>query len=147
MIGRAAFHSPWMLATVDADSRIFCDDAAAISHFAAAGVAKPLTRRQVVMQYVEYAEGAWDRGRLQLEEDLRQEMCAEGIAAHSFHTVAHRWITPRCVNTFMQLCTTASRGGFTAFARPIRSPFTDHSQPMHGSFAAHSAADPASRRR
>lgn len=94
MIGRAAFHSPWMLATVDADSRIFSDDAAAISHPAAAGVAKPLTRRQIVMQYVEYAEGAWDRGRLQLEEDVRQEMCAEGIAAHSSHTVAHR-LKPR----------------------------------------------------
>jgi tRNA-dihydrouridine synthase len=90
MVGRAAFYTPWMLARVDS-MEIFggqhskdCPDASD----------NPATRRQVVVQYANYAESAFETGRARLEEDVRQEMSSEGSIAPSSQTVAHR-LKPR----------------------------------------------------
>ena len=96
MIGRAAFHAPWMLAVADGDRRIFSDgdDGGAGAAGDPAASTKPLTRRQVVGRYLEYAEGAWEEGRRRLEADVRRELGAVGARAPSAHAVAHR-LKPR----------------------------------------------------
>ena len=90
MIGRAAFYTPWMLARADF-MQIFAGRTSTVGSDASH---RPVTRRQVVLQYVDYAESAFETGRAQLEEDVRHEMATEGSVAPSTQTVAHR-LKPR----------------------------------------------------
>jgi hypothetical protein len=67
MLGRAAYHSPWLLA--DADRRLFGLGPAQTS------------RRDVVRRYCAYAEGAWADGRAALEREEREMMERDGEGA------------------------------------------------------------------
>lgn len=81
MIGRAAFHSPWMFS--NADATIFGDSNA-----------EAPTRQDVVEEYVKYGEAVWEASRLRLEAEVREEMAIEGQYDPAPHALAHR-LKPR----------------------------------------------------
>lgn len=90
MIGRAAFRTPWMLARADS-METFKGTESLVS---SGSSARSVTRRQIVLNYANYAEVAWKNGRLRLEEDVRHEMSMERSVAPSAQTIAHR-LKPR----------------------------------------------------
>ena len=69
MLGRAAYHNPWLLA--DADRRLF-------------GMPPPMmSRRDVVQRYCAYTEGVWADSKGALEKEEREMMERDGHSLRS----------------------------------------------------------------